>query len=146
VFLVASEETQVSRCPIIIVELKNTMTLCSKWAKMEPCRRSMTNYGPQALQLSSKFRFLRGSTVAFPSNQQQMEYLHFRFVVTCSRKGGKGSGRSKKKAFRGKVVDRVVLPDSRETAVRGMNYICAFDLLSFFDTSNDILCSSMPQA
>lgn len=130
-FLVASEETQASRCTINIVELKNMMNLCSKWAKMEPCRRSMTNHGPQALQLSSKFRFLRGSTVAFPCNQQKMEYFHFKFVITCSRKGSKGSGRSKKKAFRGKVVDKVVLPDSRETAVRGMNYICAFDLLSF---------------
>ena len=56
-----------------------------------------------------------------------MEYLHCNFVVTCSKKGGKGSGRSKKKALRGKVVDSVVLPDSRETAVRGMDDIRAFD-------------------
>ena len=87
----------------------------------------MTNYRPQALQLSSKFKFLRGSTVAFPRNQRQMEYLHCNFIVTCSKKGGKGSGRSKKKALRGKVVGSVVLPDSRETAVRGMDDIRAFD-------------------
>ena len=116
----------------------------SKRAKIESSCRS-TNYGPQALQLSSKFRFLRGSTVAFPCNQQQMESLHCKFVVTCSRKGSKGSGRSKKKAFRGKLVDSVVLPDSRETAVCGIKFICAFDLLSIFDTFNHTLCSSMRQ-
>ncbi len=51
---------------------------------------------------------------------EQLNYFNCNLTITCATKG---SGRSKKKALKGKPGDKLVLPDSRDKAVRGMKWI-----------------------
>lgn len=88
------------------------MNSCSKWTVVGP------SYGLVGSLVSSKYGFLRGFSVSFACTQQQVRCIKHNHTVLCARKGGKGSGRSKKKSTKGKLAEKVVLADSREKAVR----------------------------
>eukprot|EP00890_Picochlorum_soloecismus_P002500 jgi/Picsp_1/3250/NSC_06090-R1_protein len=79
-----------------------------KWPIVGP------SYGLRGLHVSSKCGFLRGSSISFPRKLEQLNYFNCNLTITCATKG---SGRSKKKALKGKPGDKLVLPDSRDKAV-----------------------------